>query len=176
MTQSGDFTLEDLGSQLTVLFQHPQTCFPLRDTPIYPNISQPPATLAHHTRKDPDGALLDGDFVPSMSASSSDLVNLAVSRSDGGQTDVKNDSVRADGSSFKFLNERLAISSCKGQVDGMLVSYQMWWVFALLRLCYPSLKQNTSHAELLGGFVDVCSRKIDNTQKVIESHIYKKLN
>lgn len=90
-----------------------------------------------HERKDPDGALLDGDFVPSMSASSSDLVNLAVSRSDGGQTDVKNDSVRADGSSFK--------------------------------LCYPSLKQNTSHAELLGGFVDVCSRKIDNTQKVIDT-------
>lgn len=38
---------------------------------------------------------------------------------------------------------------------------------SLLRLCYPSLKQNVSHAELLPNFVDVVSRKIDNTQKVL---------
>ncbi|CAK9113451.1 unnamed protein product, partial [Durusdinium trenchii] len=29
-------------------------------------------------------------------------------------------------------------------------------------LCYPSLKQNTSHAELLGGFVDVCESDSDD--------------
>lgn len=46
-------------------------------------------------------------------------------------------------------------------------------IHTLLRLCYPSLKQNASQTSMLPSFVSVCSRKLDNTQRVMETWLNK---
>lgn len=53
--------------------------------------------------QDPDGTLLDGDFIPSTAASNVDLISHAVSKAQGSDEHDKSDSVRVDSSSFKFL-------------------------------------------------------------------------
>ena len=97
--------------------------------------------------------------MPCTTASTADLLGHAIKAQGGDEHDHKSDSVRVDSSSFKFLGTR---SICTYESFGSYIRQS-----CLLRLCYPSLKQNVSHAELLPNFVDVVSRKIDNTQKVL---------
>jgi hypothetical protein len=55
--------------------------------------------------QDPDSALLDSDFVPSIAARVPDLAECAIEQSQGqgNKDEERNESVRADSSSFKFL-------------------------------------------------------------------------
>eukprot|EP00435_Cladocopium_sp_Y103_P023850 s546_g5.t2 len=58
-------------------------------------------------QKDPDSALLDSDFLPSITAKTSDLAEVAIehSQGQGNKDEERNESVRADSSSFKLLGE-----------------------------------------------------------------------
>ena len=49
--------------------------------------------------------MLDSDFVPSLAANASDLAEVAIehSQGQGNKDEERNESVRADSSSFKFL-------------------------------------------------------------------------
>ncbi|CAE7347924.1 unnamed protein product [Symbiodinium sp. CCMP2592] len=127
----------------------------LRMVPLHTMLK--PAILTVR-RQDETGWLLDGGL-PSINGPTNEIVNFPSSSSGAGHEAV----VSGSAASFKILGKNL-----EALVPSMVYAPSSIELAQSDMMVFPTLAQNASPVSILASFIDVCGRKIDQSEEMLD--------